>query len=225
MTILGVWGGGESPTSSGLRVGKRISKENWGAVTQTQEGMLGKTLTAVPCRRGLAGPKEGLDVEGQGVNRSSANRAVLSSRPLTLVPSRPQGHDSAVKLPHAGFCNRPFPSSPALHWCVPGVGPGSCLEMSLTGTSSGPWEREGLRSPQPSSAISLLLLTAGQSLEIAEKKVKCHLALGWGSSSQHSVAALPPAKQGKDQNCFTLAQPPETRMVECFSTFRVRKWG
>lgn len=31
-------------------------------------------------------PKEGLDVEGQGVNRSSANWALSSLWPLTLVP-------------------------------------------------------------------------------------------------------------------------------------------
>lgn len=43
VTILGVWGGAESPTSPRLRLGKRIFKENWGAVTQTQECMLGKT--------------------------------------------------------------------------------------------------------------------------------------------------------------------------------------
>lgn len=128
-----VFGEGESSTSPGLRAGKRISKESWGAVTKNREGTLGKALTAVPYRRGSVRPKEGLDVESQAVNRSSTNQAVLSLWPLTLVPSRPQEHDSAVKLPHAGFCNRPFPSSPALRWCVPGVGPSSCLEMSLPG--------------------------------------------------------------------------------------------
>lgn len=76
-------------------------------------------------------PKEGWDVEGQGVNRSSANWALSSLWPLTLVPSRRQEHDSAAKLPHVGFCNRPFPSTPAPHWCVPGIGHSSCLEMSL----------------------------------------------------------------------------------------------
>lgn len=98
-------------------------------------------------QKGISGAQGRIGVEGQGVNGSSANGALLSSWPLTLVPSRPQERDSAVKLPHAGFCNRPFPSSPAQHWCVPGVGPSSWLEMSLPGASSGPWEREGLLSP------------------------------------------------------------------------------
>lgn len=38
-------GGRESPTSPGLRAGKRISKEDWLAVTQREEGMLGQTVT------------------------------------------------------------------------------------------------------------------------------------------------------------------------------------
>lgn len=55
-------------------------------------------LTAVPYRRGLAGPKERLDVEGQGTNRTNTNQAVLSVWPLTLGPMRLCEHDSAGVL-------------------------------------------------------------------------------------------------------------------------------
>lgn len=54
--------------------------------------------SSVPYRRGLAGPKERLDVEGQGANRVVLNQAVVSVWPLTLGPTRLSEHDSAGVL-------------------------------------------------------------------------------------------------------------------------------
>lgn len=159
------------------------------------------------------GPKEGLDVESQAVNRSSTNQAVLSLWPLTLVPSRPQEHDSAVKLPHAGFCNRPFPSSPALRWCVPGVGHSSCLEMSLPGLPlvpgrgrvSGPW------SSSAGFGVYSCSSPRGKIWRLLRKRSNATLLEVVHPAASAAVAALPPAKQEKDQNCLTPAPAPRDK--------------
>lgn len=73
-------------------------------------------------------------MEGQGTNRVSTNWAVLSLWLLTLVASRLNKHESAVRLLHVGFCNHPLPP------------PWPCISMplGLDPAPAYPMERAGM---------------------------------------------------------------------------------
>lgn len=90
---------GENPVLPRLRAGERVSEEHWDAVTQRKEGKLGKKKKKNPnyscALKGIHRAQGGLDAEGPGINRVSANWAVLRLWPrlwaLTLGPDLASG--------------------------------------------------------------------------------------------------------------------------------------
>lgn len=91
--------------------------------------------------RGFIGPKEGLDV-----SRARTNPAVLSLRPLTLVPSGLNAHDSA------GVLQLTFPLFPSL---VVSPWGGTWLQLGIAPAraSAGPWQWGYLWSPHPGPPV------------------------------------------------------------------------
>lgn len=149
-------------------------------------------------------------MEDQGINRLKANRVALSLQSrlwsltgLRSLTQQPGCHTwgfatdlsslpSLVLLRPWGWTQRPPGNAPCLGLCQ-SLGEGgslasSCQLSHFTLPSSLPW---------------------GKVRQLLRKRSMATLLLGWEARSQCCAAPLPPAKQGKNQDCFADTRGPQ----------------
>ena len=115
-----------------------------------------------------------------------------------MVPDWPQEPDSAVRLPHMGFCNRPFLSPQPCAGVSLGLDPAPALKCPLPGPL--PVPRKGRVSGLLTSALPFhpsILLAQGQSLATVEKTVNGHFALWLGSKWPGLCGSPAPSQAGE----------------------------
>lgn len=163
-------------------------------------------------------------MEGQGINRLKANRTALSSAP-TLVLDWPQEHDSAVRLPHTGFCNRPFLSCQPCAGVSLGLDPAPAWKCPCLGLCQSLGEGGSLASSRQLSHFTLpSSLPWGKVWQLLRKQSMATLPFVWEARGQCCVAPQPPAKQGKNQDCFANTRAPREEQGPVLLSLRSDKW-